>query len=283
MNNEDAWLAAPELGLFVVCDGVGGRAKGEVASAETAEQIRHWVEGETELLAAARLESGADGSLPPALLSRLRTLIRSAIQNACYMIHGMGELDPEHRGMSTTASVMLIAGRTGIVGQVGDSRVYLAREGEISQLTEDHTFVQTQVNAGKMTTEQARRSKLKNIITRAIGQKEWVNVDVTTHALRPGDRVLLCTDGLHDHLDRDIDAVELFAKRKDFDLERAAETAITLANAGGGEDNITALFVELLADTGASADADALPDPLATPLPEFDAGGEAPVERERRA
>ena len=136
------------------------------------------------------------------------------------MIHGMGELDPEHRGMSTTASVMLIVGQTGIVGQVGDSRVYLARDGEISQLTEDHTFVQTQVNAGKMTTEQARRSKLKNIITRAIGQKEWVNVDVTTHALRPGDRVLLCTDGLHDHLDRDIDAVELFARDQDFDIER---------------------------------------------------------------
>lgn len=246
MNNEDAWLAAPELGLFIVCDGVGGRAKGEVASSETAAQIRFWVEQELELLEAARVESSPDGALPPTLLSRLRTLVRSAIQNACYMIHGMGELDPEHRGMSTTASVMLVAGRTGILGQVGDSRVYLARGGEVSQLTEDHTFVQKQVKAGKLTPEQARRSRLKNIITRAIGQKEWVNVDVTTHALRPGDRVLLCTDGLHDHLDRDIDIGELFARDDALDLDVAADTAITLANAGGGEDNITALFVELL-------------------------------------
>lgn len=244
-NNEDEFLAVPELGLFVVCDGVGGRAKGEVASRVTAEQIRFFVESETALLESARAETG---ELPGPILRRLRGLVRGAIQNACYMVHGMGLQDPEQRGMSTTASVLLITGHTGIVGQVGDSRVYLGRAGEVSQVTEDHTVVQHQVKAGRMTPEEARRSRLKNIITRAVGQKEYVNPDITELKLEPGDRVLLCTDGLHDYLDRGVDVHELFNR----ELEAAPTDAIRMANERGGEDNITALFVELHDESSAT-------------------------------
>jgi protein phosphatase len=240
-NNEDAWLAAPEQGLFVVCDGVGGRARGELASHLTTAHISDWIEQERPLIEDARDEVRAGGSIAEATLARLRRLVRSAIQNAGYMVHGMGELDPARRGMSTTTSLLLVVGRTGLLGHVGDSRVYRWRAGACMQLTEDHTLVQTQIKAGIMTPEQARSSGFKNLITRAVGLKEWVEVDVTAIDLRPGDRFLLCTDGLHDYLDNGLDIDGLFAR----ELEDAAETAISAANHRGGQDNITALFVEL--------------------------------------
>ncbi|MCA9688808.1 MAG: serine/threonine-protein phosphatase [Myxococcales bacterium] len=244
VNNEDAWFGDDGVGLYIVCDGVGGRARGEVASEVTVEHIRDWITGEAELLGRAR-EAGAQ--LDDALIARLQAMVRSAVQNACYMVHAMGELDPDQHGMSTTATVLVAVGGRGIVGQVGDSRVYRSRPGDggasVSQLTEDHTLVWQQVQSGRMTPEQARTSRLKNIITRAVGQKAHVEVDTFVVDLRPGDRILLCTDGLHDYLDRGLDVGALFA----CDLDEAAAAAVREANARGGADNITALFVELSA------------------------------------
>src|SRR5687768_11119281 len=125
-RNEDAWLGDPKLGLFVVCDGVGGRARGDLASEETVELIWDWVKGQHHVIQAAL---DAPTQRTEDNVARLGALVRSAVQNACYMVHGMGQVDPEHRGMSTTATVVLVAGDLIVVGQVGDSRVYLARGG----------------------------------------------------------------------------------------------------------------------------------------------------------
>ncbi len=236
-HNEDAFLADTGLGLFVVCDGVGGRARGEIASQETVELILDWVKADT-----TDIEIAKTRALDEAGLSRLSALVRGAVQNACYMVHSMGEIDPERRGMSTTASVALVAGGVAVVGWVGDSRVYLARGAEVTQLTDDHTLVNHQVKQGVLTAEQARHSKMKHVITRAVGHRDFVEVDIRAVPLQHGDRLLLCSDGLHEYLDAAQTLHSLFA----MGVQQAAKQAIRHANDQGGRDNITALFVEYL-------------------------------------
>jgi serine/threonine protein phosphatase PrpC len=259
-HNEDAYLASDELGLFLVCDGVGGCARGEVASAEAADVVWEWIKGEEALLRSAAAETIGDSVLVSAsngaeqprprermsrgTIDRLGAMVRNALQNACYMVHSMGEVDPERRGMSTTASVVQFVGDLITVGQVGDSRVYLARDGQVTQLTEDHTLFNVRVQQGLLTAAQAqdRASVGKNIITRAVGLREFVEVDILTVPVQPGDRLLLCSDGLHTYLDA-ASLAALFS----LDVRDAARAAIRHANACGGADNITALFVEFLA------------------------------------
>lgn len=235
-HNEDAFLAEAPLGLFVVCDGVGGRARGEVASQETVEFICDFVKGDATDIEVARAGGGVD----EAARVRLAGLVRGAVQNACYMVHTMGEIDPDRRGMSTTASVVLVSGRWATVGWVGDSRVYLWHAGEHVQITDDHTLVNFQVRQGVMTPEEAKISRLKHVITRAVGHREFVEVDVRQLELAPGDKLLLCSDGLHEYLDEPGVLARLFA----LPLDRAAKEAVKHANDNGGRDNITALFVE---------------------------------------
>ena len=235
-HNEDAFLADPELGLFVVCDGVGGRARGEIASAETADLIWEWVKREQRALQAAINNATPDTQVT------LARILRGAIQNACYLVHSMGELNPDQKGMSTTASAMLVAGGTGIIGQVGDSRVYMARDGAVSQVTEDHTLVNYQLKHGLITEAQARASTAKNVITRAVGHRDYVDVDIVTLELSPSDRFMLCSDGLHGYLEDIRDVQSLMVR----DVEAGVLTAIELANARGGNDNITAMMIELL-------------------------------------
>ena len=238
-HNEDAYLADPSLGLFVVCDGVGGRARGEVASSQTVDFIWEWVKREER-----RIREAAQ-SVDPKVVQELCGIVRSAVQNATYMLHSIGELDPDHRGMSTTASVLLVAGSIAVIGQVGDSRVYLARNGQVSQLTEDHTLINFQLKHGLITPEQAKHSKQKNVITRAVGHKDYVEVDTVPTPVFPGDRLLLCSDGLHGYLDEaDGDELATFIQK---DVQEAVLESIRFANEAGGKDNITALLVEFLA------------------------------------
>lgn len=235
-HNEDAFLADQALGLFIVCDGVGGRARGEIASQETVDWILDFVKGDTTDIEIARSGAAPD----PAAAARLAGLVRGAIQSACYMVHTMGEMDPDRRGMSTTASLVLVTGPLATLGWVGDSRVYLWHRGEHVQLTDDHTLVNIQVRQGLITPEEARVSRLKHVITRAVGHRDFVEVDVRQVELSPGDRLLLCSDGLHEYLDEPGVLARLFA----LPLDRAAKEAARHALEHGGRDNITALFVE---------------------------------------
>lgn len=243
-HNEDSHLADPDLGVFVVADGVGGRAKGEVASQETVELIWEWLKRNEALI---RDVASTDGT---ERIGQLCQLVRGAIQNACYMVHSMGQLDPEQRGMSTTASVFLVCGGFGIIGQVGDSRVYLARNGDVAQLTEDHTLINYQLKHGLITPEQAATSRAKNVITRAVGHKDYVEVDTMPIPLFAGDRIILCSDGFHGYIE-DVSQLQYFLE---MEVEDAVLEAIQFANSRGGKDNITAMMIELLED---DADADA--------------------------
>ena len=235
-HNEDAFLADPELGLFVVCDGIGGRARGEIASREAVDFIWEWFKREESTLNDLREQPQT-----PKSVGKLCQMMRGAIQNATYMVHSLGELNPDHRGMSTTASAFYVAGSIGIVGQVGDSRVYLSRDDRVSQLTEDHTLVNYQLKHGLITREEAKRSRIRNVITRAVGHKDYVEVDTLPIPLFPRDRILLCSDGLHGYLN-DKALGRIMTK----DVQEAVLYSIRFANEQGGSDNITSLLVEFV-------------------------------------
>jgi serine/threonine protein phosphatase PrpC len=142
--------------------------------------------------------------------------------------------------MGTTMSALLVYDGFAVTGQVGDSRIYLVRDGEAHQLTEDHTYVNWQLRSGLITKEEAERSPKKNVITRSVGNHEYVEVDVRVVPLRARDRLLVCSDGLHGYL-RDGDLEPIVA----LGIDEAALKLIALANERGGKDNITAVLVEI--------------------------------------
>src|SRR3954454_4300955 len=227
-HNEDSYLCDDELGLYIVADGVGGNAKGEVASAESVDLVHSWVRRWRATLESHRA-SPTDEST-----GLVRRLLESAVQSACYMVFGMGQIDPRQKGMSSTLSSLLVSGGIGFIAQVGDSRVYLARKGRVVQLTEDHTLVNFRLKLGLITPEEAANAPGKNVITRAVGHQDFVEVDTVTVPVEPGDRFLLCSDGLHGYVE-DGELAELI----DGDRKQVAGKLVDLANKRGGRDNIT--------------------------------------------
>jgi protein phosphatase len=234
-HNEDTYRCDDQLGLFVVADGVGGHAKGEVASAEAVDHLFSFVRQGRDAIR-KYLEKPDEISFKV-----VRRLIESSVQSACYMVFGMAELDPTQRGMSTTISALLICDGRAVMGQVGDSRIYRMRDGACSQLTEDHTLINYKLKQGLISETEAKTMKGKNVITRAVGHKDYVEVDTRDCDVRSGDRFLLCSDGLHGYL-------------KDGELERELDGVtdpevpkrlIDLANERGGKDNITAVLVRV--------------------------------------
>jgi protein phosphatase len=233
-HNEDAFLVDDELGLHIVCDGVGGNAKGEVASAESTELVQSWVRRWRKTV--------ADFVSTPSPQNRnlVRRMLESGVQSACYMVFGMGQLDPRQKGMSSTLSSLLVAGHMGFVGQVGDSRVYLHREGRTMQITEDHTLVNFRLKMGLITREEAAHAPGKNVITRAVGHQDYVEVDTFEVELQAGDRFMLCSDGLHGYLDDD-ELDELLPG----DRAAVAHRLVDVANERGGRDNITVIVADV--------------------------------------
>ena len=237
--NEDAFFRDDSVGFYVVADGVGGHNKGEIASRETVEQLKMWVFGAKAHLdgLVARCEQGDTEAV-----WEIRRLLESGMQSACYMVFGMAELDPEKKGMSTTLSACLVCANLAFAVHVGDSRVYRVRRNSVLQLTEDHTLINYKVKHGMMTKQEAEKAAGKNVITRAVGHKDYVQVDTADIDITVGDRLLLCSDGLHGYFNADKEVADLCG---DGDLEECAEAAIALANQRGGKDNITALVVEV--------------------------------------
>jgi serine/threonine protein phosphatase PrpC len=233
-HNEDAMLADDGLGLYVVADGVGGQAKGEIASEEAVSQVAGWVRSHLAEIDAA-VDAGDDLAL-----GRIRRLLESAVQAACYMVFGLAEQDPEKKGMSTTMSLLLLRRTHGFVAQVGDSRVYQLREHQVLQITEDHTLINHKIKQGLLTPQEALTASGRNVITRAVGHKDYVQVDTFDFALAPGDRYLLCSDGLHGYLQTAEQLVKLLDGGS---LVACAENCIAHANKHGGKDNVTAIVV----------------------------------------
>ena len=232
-TTHDADLADDGLGLYVVADGMGGHAAGEVASQEAVETIYGMVKKGLDTMPELR---------GPATDDRVRAACRmaeGAIQAATYIVFAMAELDRNKSGMGTTITSLIMLGHYAIFGQVGDSRIYRVRGGEVSQITEDHTLVGWQLKQGLITQEEADRSPHRNVITRAVGNRDYVQVDTGIVELAEGDRYLLCSDGLHGYLR--MEEIPALLAHPD---EDTALTLMDLANSRGGRDNITAIVIE---------------------------------------
>ena len=226
-GNEDSFAvdADFERGLFVVADGMGGHAAGEVAS-EMAVQIL-----QRELTDLRDIEDAGAGDR-----------VMGALKRANKAIHDRTIAEVDKQGMGTTASVLIVAGRRYLIGQVGDSRVYLLRDGALRQLTKDHSYVQEQVDAGFLTPEQARYHPYSNVITRCVGASPEVEPDIYTGEVRIGDLFLVASDGLTGMVD-DRRLQQLLLAR--VAPERLVHLLISEANGRGGLDNITAIVVQV--------------------------------------
>jgi protein phosphatase len=229
-SNEDAYFRDDEIRLWVVADGMGGHAAGEVASSEAVDAIHGMVKRGV-------LQQGAQ----PLDEARACRLLEGAIQSATYLLVAIAEFERDKTGMGTTISAALLVGSTLVIGQVGDSRVYQIRGAKASQITEDHTLIAWQIKQGIISADEAKMSPHRNVITRAVGNREYVEVDTLVVPTQPGDRYLLCSDGLHGYFDDDKEIATIAALGGDAAVERF----IALANERGGRDNITAVLVEV--------------------------------------
>ncbi|GAC1476915.1 MAG: hypothetical protein NVS1B4_18650 [Gemmatimonadaceae bacterium] len=246
-GNEDNLHAevTPERALFIVADGMGGHAAGEVAS-EMAVQIL-----------VRDLASVRDIAAPEASGS-----VDRALRHANRAIYERTVTEIDKQGMGTTASVLMLAGSRYLLGQVGDSRVYLLRDGALRQLTKDHSYVQEQVDAGYLTAEQARYHPYSNVITRCVGASDDVEPDTYGGEVKVGDLYLVASDGLTGMIeDRRLQSLLLARVPPD----RMVDSLIHEANGRGGLDNITAIVVRVLS----------LEDPDAAPP-----GGDIPASRD---
>jgi serine/threonine protein phosphatase PrpC len=224
--NEDALLV--EAPLFAVADGMGGHLAGDVASRTAVETITTRAEQDSP---------GDTGSL-----ARL-------VREANHEIWKKAQSDASLHGMGTTCTLAMLDGSILHIAHVGDSRAYLFRDGDLSQLTEDHTLVGRMVREGRLRPEEAERHPQRSIITRALGVDADVNVDTQTIELREGDRILLCSDGLSSMVDQ----VSIAQVLDDMaDPQKASERLVQLANEAGGEDNITVVVIEV-AEKGPAA------------------------------
>ena len=224
-GNEDNYLMLPEIGVFIVADGMGGHAAGEVAS-EMAVRI-------------VAQELGDPGGKSDA---EVADAMRRAIQRANAAIFERTLTEHDKRGMGTTATLLVLSGSRYLIGQVGDSRAYLLRAQRLLQLTKDHSYVQEQVDAGYLTPEQARTHPYSNVITRCVGANSEVVPDIYVGALKPADRYLLASDGLTGMLE-DGDLQDTLRSHQE--PQAVVDVLITEANRRGGLDNITAIVVRV--------------------------------------
>ena len=234
-GNEDAHAVNLEQRLYVVADGMGGHAAGEVASRIAVEAIEEFVtltSGNEEITWPFGLDEtiSYDGN-------RLKTAIRHANRRVLEATRESAELE----GMATTVAAVLVEGDVANLAHVGDSRIYRYRDALLSLLTSDHSWVNEQIQSGVISADQARTHPLRNVVTRALGGKVDLQVDLTPSAVQPEDTLLLCSDGLTTMVP-DEDIGELLRQGAD-DVEKLAHRLVDEANARGGEDNITVLLI----------------------------------------
>lgn len=231
-SNQDSYairVLDDDLAIAVVCDGMGGAQAGNVASAVAVEAF------------AAALEDACKNGLPPDA-ERKQELLRAACRTANSRIYELAQNNPEYYGMGTTLVAALILSHEVYVINVGDSRCYILADGELSQITSDHSLVQVLVDCGDITPEEARTHPKKNLITRAIGIEENIRSDVFCAERKEGAKLLLCSDGLSNVVTDEVIRHELSA---DASPEAIARTLFSLAVEQGAPDNVTVILAQL--------------------------------------
>src|SRR5687768_13039675 len=237
-SNEDSYSTRPDIGLFVVADGMGGHVAGEVASRVAVEAIEAFI---AETAGADKNRTWPFGFDPTVSLesNRLRAAFRIANHKIAAAIADSHDL----RGMATTASAVLIGSHGASVAHVGDSRVYVLRKAGLDQITHDHSWAEEQVRAGTLSPTAARQHPWRNVVTRALSGGEDPEVDLTQIKPQAAERYLLCSDGLFSVV-TDEQIATLMGDRG-LSLDQVCQRLIEAANTAGGPDNITALVLEV--------------------------------------
>jgi len=238
-NNEDSFRIVEPLNLFILSDGMGGEAHGEVASAmavETVEKFCSNPEASKEDSGVTLHGAASDNWLPQT------KILQNAVFQANFNIHRSAQEHPEQRGMGATLTAGWLNGTKLSVAHVGDSRAYLLRTGSLQQLTNDHSLVAEQVRRGILTRQQAEESEMQSVLLRALGANPEVDVEVDEIDVMPRDVLLFCSDGLT----RMVSEPEIAGKlQAEVDPATAAQTLVDLANERGGLDNVTVIVVRI--------------------------------------
>lgn len=231
LQNQDSFLNRPDLGLFIVADGMGGHRGGEIASGLAIQTIMTHFEKNS-----AKIDT----------LESAMQKIDDALVSANAEIQKRGEIEPELKGMGTTASVLYFTDQYATLGQVGDSRMYLIQNDKIWQLTKDHSLVQEKLRAGLITRQQIKTDKNRNVITRSVGYEANLSPDLFWFQTKPGDIFVICSDGLHGLVDDPelLTIIKEHASEND-NLDKACKELIHKANEYGGDDNVTAIIVKV--------------------------------------
>lgn len=236
-NNEDSFCTREDLGLFIVADGMGGHVAGEIASRLVVQEVERFVAATPSAAAAHAPGLGGTGSagdrLGAALVEANRLLATRIAEDAAL------------EGMATTAVALLSEAGDIALAHVGDSRAYLWRGGHLTQLTRDHSWVEEQVRAGRLTEEAARRHPWRHVVTRAVSGGTELEVEVAALALEQGDRILLCSDGLSTVV---ADGGIAEALGMDRPSHEACDELVRRANTAGGPDNVTVVLIEAHAE-----------------------------------
>jgi PPM family protein phosphatase len=238
-HNEDFVMLAPELGLFMVCDGMGGHAAGEVASETAARAVKRHINEHRKVL------EDFDDSAPAR--DALLRLVDDAVQRATKEVYALATSERGKAGMGTTLTMVLCTNTVGVMGHVGDTRLYMLRAGRLHQLSEDHTYINEMLRRGMATAGDLKNGPYANVITRAVGIQANVRVDTLCFDILPGDTFLLCSDGLTKHLESNEELQRVMANDA---AQSIPNQLIETANARGGTDNVTAVILRSEGESG---------------------------------
>lgn len=242
-ENQDAFLIDDDLGLYIVCDGMGGHAAGDVASSHairiTADIVRRQCHSIREAL-----------DRPDGRSAAIR-IATETVRETCQQLYFMATNDPELAGMGTTLTMLLTVQDKALLAHVGDSRLYLLRGRKLHQLTHDHTLANELIQTGRIAHDSPDVARFSHVLTRSVGSHESVDVETLLFDLLPGDRFLMCSDGLSNYFENDREIVSLLSLEN---LKHVPVALTDLANDRGGNDNITCVVVSISAKTSKSAE-----------------------------
>jgi serine/threonine protein phosphatase PrpC len=236
-HNEDSVAADPRTGVVVLADGMGGYNAGEVASGMATTVIVTEMQQSLATLSPTQIDPQTNQELAA-------RLVREQVLKANTSIYQAAQSQAQYAGMGTTLVVCLFFDNRVLVAHLGDSRLYLMRDGEFKQVTRDHSLLQEQIDAGLISPEQAKHAQHKNLVTRALGIDPSVEPEIHEYATKPGDIYLLCSDGLCDMVDDE--DIGMAVQALGANLNLAAQQLVQMANDNGGRDNVSVILVRVL-------------------------------------